>query len=255
MAAQKIKTYIINLEQATVRRVYMENLLSQYKFLDIEFLHAVDGRQFTEAERAEVFDDKKCLGYIGRKPNGGEVGCTLSHRKFCDALLATDKPYAIVLEDDISPIRDLVELKLYDFDKILCTDVPTALMLSGDFWYTGGKDIVNVYDCVGTYAYAINRAGAKVILSEKACTVADNWRYHISNGLKIKAIKPYVIDANLKMDVLSSFVEQNVWGIDRSRMKKINVARGYWAGLIKKILKLCGHFEAKKRVINNVVVD
>lgn len=255
MQSKRIKTYIVNLEQATVRRNYMENLLSPYEFLDIEFLQAVDGRKFTDKERAELFDDDKCLEYIGRKPNGGEIGCTLSHRKFCEALLSTDEPYAIVFEDDIALIRDLSELSSYNLDAVLCTDVPTTLMLSGDYWFTGGEDVVNVYDCIGTYAYAINRAGAELVLSRKACTVADNWRYHIGHGMKIKAIKPYMVDANLNMDVLSSYVEQDEWGIYRHEMTKKNVLKGYWTGLIKRILKHSGYFESKIRVINNKVVD
>lgn len=250
-----IKTFVINLEKATVRRKYMEALLTEYVILDVEYINAIDGRKLNEEERNKLFDDKKCHSLIGRTLNGGEVGCTLSHRKCYVALLNSDNQYALILEDDISIIRDLNEIRQYDIDKLLNINVPTVLLLSGDYWYWHNREIVSVYDCIGAYAYIINKAAAKLILSYNAATVADFWRYHISHGLKIKAIKPYMIDANLNMDVLSSDVDQYSWGICRSKMAFNNIVRGYWNSLIKKILKKLGHFEKKIRVIDGKIVS
>ncbi len=251
---KKIKTFVVNLEKSTVRRKYMEDLLSKYVFLDVEFIKAIDGRKLSDEERFEHFDDIKCQSLIGRRLNGGEVGCTLSHRKCYEALLNSDSQYALIFEDDISFIRDLNEIKRYNIDEILNKEMPVALMLSGDFWYWRDGDIVHVYDCVGAYAYLINREAAKMILSNKAATVSDYWRYHISMGLKIYAIKPYMVDANLNMDLLSSDVEQYSWGIDRWNMSFFNSVISYGHSIIKKLLKSTGHFEKKIRVINNKAV-
>ncbi len=245
-----IKTFVINLEKATLRRKYMETLLSGYNILDVEFINAVDGRKLSDEEREGLFDDKECQSLIGRTLNGGEVGCTLSHRKCYEALLNSDKQYALVLEDDISLIRDLNEIRRYDINKLLNEDVPIVLLLSGDYWYWQNRDIVSVYDCIGAYAYIINRAAARLILSYKAATVADYWKYFISYGLKIKAIKPYMIDANLKMDLLSSDVDQYSWGICRSKMSFGNAYKSYYRAIVKRILKLIGHFEYKTTVRN-----
>lgn len=250
-----IKTFVINLEKAIVRRKYMEALLSEYNILDVEFLKAVDGRKLNDEKRKELFDDKKCQSLIGRLLSGGEVGCTLSHRKSYEALLNSDNQYALILEDDISIIRNLNEIEHYNIDNLLNVDVPIVLLLSGDYWFWHKREIVSVYDCIGTYAYIINRTAAKLILSYKAATVADGWRYHISHGLKIKAIKPYMIDANLKMDLLSSDVDQYSWGICRSKMSISNIVTGYWHSVIKKILKKTGHFEKKTRVIDGKIVS
>ena len=37
-----MKVYIINLKRCPERKVYMNQILSQYTFLDIEFIEAVD---------------------------------------------------------------------------------------------------------------------------------------------------------------------------------------------------------------------
>lgn len=252
---RKLKAFIINLRKATVRRAYMENLLSPYSFLDIEFVNAIDGRLLSSAERTDSFDDSKCLSLIGRLLNGGEVGCTLSHRKCYHMLLDSNEPFAVIFEDDISLMRDFNQLFDYDINKVLAVDKPVVLIISGDYWYLNGSGIVSVYDCVGAYAYLINRSAAELILSEKACTVADQWRYQIERGLEIKAIRPYMVDANLKMDILSSDVAQDDWNIHRNKMSKKVVIRGYCTGLIKRILKILGLFESKIRVINNQTVE
>ena len=252
---RKLRAFVINLKNATVRRRYMEELLSPYSYLDIEFVDAVDGRLLSPAERENLFDDSKCLSLIGRLLNGGEVGCTLSHRKCYQKLLDSNESFAVIFEDDISLMRDFNQLFDYDFNRVLEVDNPVVLIISGDYWYWGGTDVVSVYDCVGAYAYMINRSAAKLILSEKPCTVADQWRYQIERGLEIKAIRPYMVDANLKMDILSSDVAQDDWNIHRNNMSKKVVIRGYWVGLVKRILKILGFFESKIRVINNQIVE
>jgi len=252
---KRIKTYIVNLATATVRKNYMEHLLASYNFLDVEFVEAIDGRKLTETERRRVFDDDQCLKMIGRYLNGGEVGCTLSHRKCYETLLASQEHYAMIFEDDISVIRDLNELSNYDIDKIMSAGAPTVLMLSGDYWYWRKREIVSVYDCIGAYAYIINRNAAQLILSHKASSVADNWKYYISNGLKIKAICPYMVDANLNMDALSSDIAQNEWIIHRNKMDFNFIFKSYSRAIVQRILKCLGHFESKIRVIGNRIVE
>lgn len=251
---ESIKTFVINLNSAKVRKEYMLNLLFPYSFLDVEFVEAIDGRKLTEEQRLVSFNDEKCLKLLGRQLNGGEIGCTLSHRKCYQKLLDSKLEYGLVLEDDISLIRDFNDIKRYDIDKYLRTDNPIILILSGDYWYWRKNKICSVYDCVGAYAYFINKSAAMRMLSIKATSVADHWLFYKTLGIKIKAIMPYMIDANLNMDLLSSDVAQDEWGIHRKKMSFMNVIKGYQSGLIKSILKNCRHFESKIRVINNKIV-
>lgn len=234
----------------------MQNLLSSYKFLDVEFLNAVDGRKLTEKERDSLFDMARCIKRYGRELSGGEIGCTLSHRKFYQELLNSDQNYALVFEDDIHPVRDLTILEQIDLKKLLDTPTPTVLYLSGDYWfYKQNAPIVNVFSGLGTYAYMVNRAAAKKILSiDKPYNVADDWMLYKSLGLKFKAIYPYVIDANLDMEMLGSEVNQYSWGINRKKMSWNNILHSYRTGIIKRILKATGHFESKIKVRDGQIV-
>lgn len=250
----KIKTYIINLPTSYQRRNYITELLNRYPFIDSEIVEAVNGRELSCEERENAFDYANCMRHMGRHPNEGEVGCVLSHHKCYHQLLNSENDYALILEDDIAPVRDLNDLINYDIEKHLISEEPTVLFLSGDFWYFKNDDIVKAYDAVGAYAYIINRAAAWLILSVgKPRNVADDWRYHKHNGLKLRAIRPYMIDANVNMTMLPSDVKQDSWTINRRNMAISEALRSYTSGLTKRILKMIGHFESKIRIIDNMI--
>lgn len=251
----KLKTYVINLEKSTVRRQYMEKLLAPYSFLDVEFVKAIDGRLLPEEERRARFDFDGCRALYGRTVNAGEVGCALSHRKAYESLLQSGNPYALVLEDDITIIRDLQALDLDKIGRVLNDTTPKALMLSGDYWYYRKQPVTRLFSAVGAYAYLINRAAAGKILSiiPPRC-VADDWMFYKRNGIKLFAVHPYMVDANMNMDVLSSDVKQDNWSINRSRMSLKENLVSYYTGFIKKAFKAFHHFERKVRIIDNVIV-
>ena len=73
-----MKVYIINLKRCPERKVYMNQILSQYTFLDIEFIEAVDGSLLTKKEL--LFNQDKAFRIYGRTLSDGEIGCTLSHQ-------------------------------------------------------------------------------------------------------------------------------------------------------------------------------
>ena len=251
----KLKTYVINLEKSMVRRQYMENLLAPYSFLDVEFVKAIDGRLLSEEERHARFDFEGCRALYGRTVNAGEVGCALSRRKAYESLLQSGNPYALVLEDDITIIRDLQALDLDKIGRVLNDTTPKALMLSGDYWYYRKQPVTRLFSAVGAYAYLINRAAAQKILAiNLPRCVADDWMFYKRNGIKLFAVHPYMVDANMNMDVLSSDVKQDNWSINRSQMSLKEILIGYYNGFLKKAFKLFHHFEHKVRIIDNVIV-
>lgn len=253
---ERIKAYIINLETSHTRKHYMSDLLQHYPFIDAEFVKAIDGRKLNEQECESLFDNAGCLRLIGRLLNRGEIGCTLSHHACYKALLNSTHKYALILEDDIAPIRNLEELGNYDWRKWLDTAKPAILFLSGDFWYYKKRAIASVFDAVGAYAFFINRAAAELILSlGKPYTVADAWYLYRRKGVDLKAVLPYMIDANINMTVLPSDVAQDVWGQNRKKMTFMNVLLACYDSIIRRLLKTFGHFESKIRVINNMIVD
>ena len=254
---KSIHTYVINLKTSEVRRRYMEDLLRSYNCIEFEFIDAVDGRKLSEQELLGQFDMSASLKRYGRELNRGEIGCVLSHRKVFENFLKTDFPYALVFEDDISIIQDLNKLDGVDVDSNLDTPIPTIMFLSGDFWYYKKEtSVVPCYDALGAYAYMLNRAAAQLLLSyQKPYFVADDWCLHKRKGLKLKAIKPYMVDANLQMDILSSDIQQYQWGINRTRMSIGELMSSIVRSGIKRTLKALGLFEAKSRVIDGKVVD
>lgn len=253
----QIGTYVINLETFTVRKEYMEGLLLKYPFLDLQFISAINGRKLSENELLAEFDYKKCLKRYGRILNAGEVGCILSHRKCYSQLLSSSNSFALVLEDDIYPMRNLSELQNVDLENILSVSEPVVLLLSGDYWYWRKlRPITSVYDAVGSYAYFINRAAAERILSiTKPYNVADDWALYKSWGIKLKAINPYLMDANVNMSILGSDISQGKWGINRRLMSHYEVFLSYKLAIVKRLLKMIGNFESKIRVMGNKVVE
>ena len=242
-----LKTYIVNLEKSSVRRQYMKELLEPFQFLEVEFIKAIDGRLMSDAQRKEAFDYDACMKHYGRYLNEGEVGCALSHRLSYKAFLDSNNPYAMVLEDDISAIRDWNTLPWADIEKVLNVSRPRVVFLSGDFWRLSSKSITPVFDAVGAYAYIINRATAEAILSIKIpFLVADDWLAYKRLGIKLFAVYPYAADANLVVD-LASDVQQDSWMTDHALMSKVELARRAFPAIVKHIMKKVGLFESKIR--------
>lgn len=252
---EKVVTYIINLKHSVTRRKYMENLLSPYNFLDITFIDAISGRDCSERELKSKFNYEKSYGILGRDLLPSEVGCALSHRRCYETLLESGDEYALILEDDVSIITDLYNLDNYNLNQILKTEIPVILFLSGDYYYYRKSDIVSCYDAIGAYAYIINRAAAKTIVRNgKPFTVADYWDVYKRMGIKLKAVYPYMIDANLNMDLLSSEVNQTHWGFNRNNMFWQERLYSYIPAIVKKFLKLIGNYESKYHVLEGKVI-
>ena len=225
----------------------MQGLLEPFSFLDVTFIKAVDGRQMSDSQRKEAFDYDASMKHYGRYMNEGEVGCALSHRLCYRALLDSDKPFAMVLEDDISVIRDWNSLPWDEIEKTLTSSRPRVLFLSGDYWRLSSRSITPVFDAVGAYAYIINRAAAEAILSiDKPYVVADDWLAYKRLGIKLFAVYPYAADANL-VEALVSDVRQDSWMTNHSLMAKSELARRALPAFIKHVLKTAGLFESKFR--------
>lgn len=257
MDKMSIQTFVINLKRALRRKEYMQELLEQYDYLDIKFIPAVDGHILTDDYVADNFDESQSYKRYGRRLNRGEIGCTLSHISCYRELLEGSENYALIMEDDISILKDISVLpslmQLIDHTK------PTVLLLSGDYWYTkdvssqNGLDVVKVYDAVGAYAYVINKAAAQLILSKYSLPshVADHWMLYREIGVNILAIKPYLIDANISG--MESTIKQDFFGENRREMHFADLMKVYWYALIKKMLLKFGHFVSKIRRSYNEV--
>lgn len=230
-----IDTYIINLPSSIVRRQYMENLMQPLSFLNTKFVEAINGKSMSDDALKALFDYHKSILRYGRKINKGEVGCTLSHRKCYELLLNSSATYALILEDDIHIMNDINILKSHKVDELLNRNEPVILFISGDYWYYNRGSIVKVYSAVGSYAYLINNEAAKrIVNSGIPFNVADDWRIYRKFGVKLYAINPYLVDANVQMDILDSDIRQEFWGINRHDMPTKEVFKSLIDSLIKK---------------------
>lgn len=247
----KITTYVVNLKKSIDRRSYIENLLSVYDFLNVEFVEAVYGKELSENELKLLFDEELAYKRYGRRLSRAEIGCTLSHYKCYEKLIESTKDYVLILEDDITILKDISSLP--DIVLKMEQEDPMVLFLSGDYWYKSLGDIIGdytlakVYDAVGSYAYVINRAGAKLILesNKKPACVSDNWSLYRCQGLKMRAVYPYLIDANIES--FESTIAQSYFGEYRNNMPIKMRIISYWNALVKKILLKQGKFVSKIR--------
>lgn len=243
----KINAYIVNLATSTARKEYMQELLRAYSYINPVFIEAVDGRVFSVEERKKAFDDITCYKRYGRLINGGEVGCTLSHFKCYNKLAKSHDRYVLILEDDITIIRDFSELDWTGITEFLSVEEPRIMFLSGDYWYCDKKSFTRVFSAVGSYAYLINHAAARKIITciSRPSNVADDWDVYKQLGIKLYAVHPYAVDANIA-DIPSE-IQQAYWGNHKDKMAIKYLLRNFYIGAVKKFLLYRGLFESKQR--------
>lgn len=197
-----VKTFVINLPSSVERRELVKSILSKENFIDYEIIDAVDGRKMTDEEKNNSFDIKYAEKFYGREVKSGEIGCTLSHQKCYKTITERNLSYALILEDDFDitePISDILK----DIEKVLLTDDPVLILLSGRFYFTKKEKLSNtskklgkVVDAYLSHAYLINKAAAKIAFTEKPWFMADNWKYFKNKGINVMGLIPHCIDQN-----------------------------------------------------------
>lgn len=177
-----MKAYIINLKKSVDRKRYMQEQLEKMLFLSAEFVEAVDARGMTDKDKNDFFNTELfCKRYV-KEVRPGEIGCTLSHQKCYRKLVESREKYALILEDDIV-IRHKIDTLVPEIEKLLNTDEPRVILLSGWYWYLGTKTIkqhyrlARVYDAFLTHAYIINREAASLLIEQRPFITADDWFY------------------------------------------------------------------------------
>ena len=94
-----MNVYIINLKESTDRKRYMESVLQPYEdFLNIRFIEAVNGKNFSEEQIKNVWNQTGAFQVYGRFMRNTEIGCALSHRKCCEEMLKSGEEIALTGE-------------------------------------------------------------------------------------------------------------------------------------------------------------
>lgn len=246
-----INVYVINLKKDVERKMYMEKVLSSFRNCNIEFVEAVYGRELSDVQINEYYNRKKSYKRYGRNVNLGEIGCTLSHMKCYKKLVDSPHDYALILEDDVTFLRNINDIEL--LTDYINVPYPLILFLSADYWFykkeyiSGDYFIASVFDAVGAYAYLINKPAAQLILNKnnKSSHVADHWSLFRRQGVKLKAVYPYIVDANIEGFV--STIKQGYFGEIRRNMSLRAVVNSFINGFIKRILLSRHMFVSKIR--------
>ncbi len=193
----QIDVFVINLKRSAHRRARMEKQLKACN-VRYEFIEAVDGNQLSAGEIAEA--QARGSGIMEKFPRRnpllpGEIGCALSHLQVYEKIVAEDRDYALILEDDLriehphmlryilqrSHLLDLNTKRPFDFIYLFAT------LPHSRGWYrlfpwrsphakfaqwgktSLGKGFYLCRPCVhlwGTGAYIVNKRACEVFLKE-----------------------------------------------------------------------------------------
>lgn len=241
------KTYVINLKEATGRRQHIEKVVSACSFLDVEFVEGVSGKQMSEEEVRDRFDEKSFAKYHKRPPLLGEIGCTLSHRICYEKLVNSSERLALILEDDA-----LLSEDFFSMFHLLVTSVketPQVVILTPGFTYTSQYKITKsfslslckVYRGAVTTGYIINVQAAKLILEQFPYPyyLADDWVLLQKAGFQTWGCNPCLVSAMKTMP--SCIVLEKKRNMSIKYLYHKIVCLGNRQMLFNKLLRLIGH--------------
>lgn len=246
-----VKVHVINLKTSTDRKQYIEHLLSPYQdFMDVHFVEAVDGRALSDEQLNEMWNQKETYKTYGRCMKGGEIGCSLSHRKCYEEILKNGDDAALILEDDVvfkenADIRKVVST----VEKLLCTQKPMIVLLSGSYWFFKEKSLpgvgfqlASVFEAMGTMSYMINLAAAKRMTSIDKKYLADDWYHWRDNGIKVYAVRPHIAG---DVGMFESEIVMCGLGLVRRNISVMKKAQSYYQAVLRRFLGYIGNFEKR----------
>ena len=232
-----MKTFVINLQRAVERKKHMQKQLNRFSFLDVEFIDAIDGKQFSTDEAKSLFDYDTFYKLYGRSPLLAEIGCTLSHIKSYKKLIDSNEKAALILEDDACLSNQLNIIEDLEID-----ETPQLILLTPRFSYSfrikkidADFSLNKLYFGAYTAGYIINKAAAKLIcgLAHKPYWVADDWLL-MKKHFNLYGIVPALVywDEGLETQIQTG--EKKSTNIVRLLLSPV--------ALSHKILKIIGHY-------------
>lgn len=192
-----LPVWLINLPRATARRARMEERLAQLGLPYVLF-PGVDGR----AEEARLLANTDVPAFernMGRKVLIGGIGCYHSHLAVWESFLASGKPAALILEDDVifhDDFLDAVRLGLqagahWDFLKLNCIRAKQPVSQG-----RVGPYRLNAYlgPATGTGAYLITReTAAKLLPAMRRVTRATDHEINrfFVHDFRLRGLEPF----------------------------------------------------------------
>jgi GR25 family glycosyltransferase involved in LPS biosynthesis len=185
----KIGCYIIHLERATERELFINKLKEQ---LNIEFIDfkSADGEELIKEGhpcKSVEFDNMLC--------GAGNLGCTISHVNICKDAISKNFDYIIIFEDDCIFKRSIEELTEYliTTNHILkYNNFEWDLFLLGNNAHLDFIPLTNfltlIKDFYGTHALIMTNRFANLLLLEHDKTFCEG-KVKSADGLYSNTIK------------------------------------------------------------------
>lgn len=205
-----LPVYVVSLPGESARKSLIRQQLNGYPG-KWEFLDAVIPGISAEVGWNSDLDPKRSLPVMGRLMTRGEFGCSHSHLKLMKMILQDGHRAAIILEDDAIISGDIFlvceqALKILTFDVLI---LGYSKVSASALWLrhlaepihtiasSYGRQLGFAYRerRSGTVGYLITAQGASKLLNiqKDVATVADDWPFFKSKGLKIAHIFPSVV--------------------------------------------------------------
>ncbi|MGN0844848.1 MAG: glycosyltransferase family 25 protein [Kiritimatiellia bacterium] len=227
----KVHAYIINLKRCEARRKTILERLAAFPEIEPEIVEAVDAQaEGTEAMQKHAAPAsvifRNCLEH---SLSNGEIACALSHLKCLEMIAAGKDEIGLLLEDDALLAPEFGQAAAAALEVLAKETRPALILFSARTWRYGHRqnkwhgpgNLFRSTNGVGTYAYAVNRAGAKLMAKTSLPLIApfDHWHLKCRAGLRLYTIVPHV----------ASFVGDNDDSTIRDeRIEKWKTGSEYW---------------------------
>ena len=203
------KIFILNLPQASSRKIHMQSMLSKFNNINYEFIDAVVGSDLSFDELNALYDDKKSNELLSRSLTKGEIGCALTHLKIYKKIVDEKIDEAVILEDDITICENFIKIinqKKYfplNWEIILLGHGDSRVTKRGGYTHFFKKYKLSpeyklarfVSIAYGTVGYIINYKGAKKLLEkiEKVYMPIDHFTGN-STLINLYGLEPICIE-------------------------------------------------------------
>jgi glycosyl transferase, family 25 len=201
---QDFELYVINLDRSTQRWQRIEAHLLTMK-LEPQRISAVDAAQCDADTLAQHYSQavNQKTFFMALKP--AEIGCFLSHRKALEAFLKnSEKPYAIILEDDVEFINNPNQYQA-QWREVLTGHKPAMVKLFKRRPINGQQVVKAAGSAIvrpklvplGTQAQVVNRAGAQALLDafdQFGMPVDVAYQYWWQHGVEVLVTVPNQIN-------------------------------------------------------------
>ncbi|MDZ7811885.1 MAG: glycosyltransferase family 25 protein [Ideonella sp.] len=195
--------YLINLPKDVARAALMHSQLAALGLLEqLHPMAAVYGRDLSEAETARFYSPEMNARQYHLPLSSGEIGCYVSHLNTWQAIVDSNAPGALILEDDVVLEASLPTLMAqlmaatepqWDMIKLVGRDAEKTLAS----WPLNTTHRIVRYARIPsmTAAYFISRAGAQKLLRRTPFgrPVDVDLRYAWETQLQVYGMLPYPV--------------------------------------------------------------